>query len=395
MVFMNYRPFQTLMFKIGMLALTVLLPSTLSAMERTAGALRVELLPTTSSFQIYLRTQGDSLVRTSALQSSESVRSIPLLYPDDPTTSFFSLLEDGRVYQPARDRSFRRSLIETDTGYPAFVFASRDIEVRQTFVPHPGRRVAADAIEIRFEIFNSSTRPRTIALRYVLDTYLGEASGIHGVLELGNGNQQIPSHEISVDPSAFRAVRTTRDSAAPSSLGLRIPFTTEEAGAAESSTPEKVLIANWRRVLEAGWDYSPVPGRGFSYPPYSRNDSALVLFYPETTINPGEKQQISIVLQATPGELTPPRTAAQTEEPVTELARAETETIRELERTVAVFEQAALSDAQRFQRRIELVDAIISEIDRSVREPGELNEPDLLKLEQLLQRLEQNPGDRP
>jgi len=380
------QPSKMRLFMIWMLALCVLLPSALHSVELTAGSLRIELLPSTNSFRIYLRTQGESGDRPSALQTSGDLRSIPLLYPDDPTTSFFSLLEDGRVYQPARDRNFRRSLIETEDGYSAFVFTSRDIEIRQTFVPHPGRRIAADAFEIRFEIRNSSTRPRNIALRYVLDTYLGEASGIHGVLELGNGDQQIPSHETGFDPGSFRAVRTTRDSATPSSLGLRIPFTSEEAGAAESSAPEQVLIANWRRIIESGWDYAAVPGRGFSYPPYSRNDSALVLFYPEIPIGPGEERQISIVLQATPGELTLPRTVEPPKEPLTD--QAQSEAVRELEQSVAVFEEAELSEAQRFQRRIDLVDAIISEIDRSIDEPDELNEADLLELEQLLQRLE-------
>lgn len=379
-------PLRARVFMMGLLILAVLIPSALPALDLTAGALRMELIPSTSSFRIYLRTQAESVGRTSALQSSEVQLALPLLYPDDPTTSYFTLLENGRVYHPAHDSNFRRTLIETETGHPAFVFTSRDLEVRQVFIPTAGRRIAADAFEMRFEIHNSSTRPRTISLRYVLDTHLGEKSGIHGVLELSDGSQQIPSYETSFEPGKYSAVRTTLGSAAPGALGLRIPFISDQPGDTGNTTPQKVVIANWRRIDESGWDYTPVSGRGFSYPPYSRNDSAIVLFYPETTISPGEGQQFAIQLQATPNELSLPRRVEQTRNPVAE--QSQSDVVQDLKRRVEEFEAAELSATQRSQRQLALIDEIISEIDRSMSEQGELNESDLQEFEQLLQRLE-------
>ncbi len=385
MNFISDRTSRISLFALGILAVATLLPAALSAMEQTAGSLRIELLPSSSSFRLYLRTQGNNEDRLAG-QSSEIQRSIPLLYSEDPTTSFFSLLEDGRVYQPARDRDFQRTRVETEDGYPAFVFTSRNLEIRQIFVPRPGRRISADAFEIRFEIHNASTRARTVALRYVLDTHLGEAKGIHGVLEQRDGTQQLPSREIGFDPSLVLAVRTTRDSAAPDALGLRIPLNAETTETLRLTPPEKVLIANWRRIAESGWDYTPVPGRGFSYPPYSRNDSALVLYYPEMNIQPGEERHISLVLQATPSELLLQRREEPTESPVVEAAQPEA--VRVLEQRVSSYEEAELTEPQSLERRLELVDEIIAEIDRRLSEPGEFNESELREFEQLLQRLE-------
>ncbi|TVR93287.1 MAG: hypothetical protein EA428_02335 [Spirochaetaceae bacterium] len=380
------QPSRMRLFMVCILALVVLLPAALPAIEQTAGSLRIELLPSSSSFRLYLRAQPNSEDRPSALQSHDNQRSIPLLYTDDPTTSFFSLLEDGRVYLPARDRDFRPTLVETEDGYPAFMFTSRNLEIRQVFIPRPGRRIAADAFEIRFEIRNASTRARSIAVRYVLDTHLGESMGIHAVMEQSDGTQQIATREIGFEPSRFQAVRTTRDSAEPAALGLRIPFTTEAAGTSIITPPEKVLVANWRRIIESGWDYTPVTGRGFSYPPYSRNDSALVLFFPEMNIEPGAEHHISILLEATPSELLLQRRVEPTEEPALEDARAET--ILALEQSVSAYEDAELDEPQSLQRRLELVDEILAEIDRRLSEPGEFHESELREFEELLQRLE-------
>ena len=355
-------------------------------MEQTAGSLRLELLASTSSFRVFRRTLGASTERPSALNNTRDQRGIPLLYPDDPTTSFFSLREDGRVYDPAKDRDFQRMLVETETGYPAFVFTSRDIEVRQVFVPYPGRRIAADAFEIRLEIRNSSTRTRTIDLRYVLDTHIGESSGIHGVLELGNGNQQIPAHEISIDPDNYNAIRTTRNSAAPDAFGLRIPLTTAAAGNIEITKPERVVIANWRRIRESGWNYTPTQDRSFSYPPYSRNDSAIVFLYSEIRIQPDEERHISLVLQATPVELPSSPRAKRAEAHARE--QAQPVALIELEQRVAEYEEAELSEPQSLELRLELIDEVINQIDRRLADPNEFDDSELPALEQLLQRLE-------
>ena len=386
MTIIRGRAHQAPSFTALILVLILLLPSALPAMDQTAGSLRLELLSATSSFRVFLRSLDASTERPSALRNTGDQRGIPLLYPDNPTTSFFSLREDGRVYHPARDRDFRRMLVETENGYPAFVFTSRDIEIRQVFIPHPGRRIAADAFEIRLEIRNSSTRTRTIDLQYVLDTHIGESSGIHGVLELGNGNQQIPAREISIDPANYDALRTTRDSAAPDAVGLRIPLTTAAAGNIEITKPEQVVIANWRRIRESGWDYTPTQDRGFSYPPYSRNDSAIVLLYSEIRIHPGEDRHISVVLQATPSGLGSSPRAEEAEEH----AREEVQSVAliELEQRVAEYEEAELSEPQSLALRLELIDEVINQIDRQMSDPNEFEDSKLPELEQLLQRLE-------
>ncbi|MFN2311176.1 MAG: hypothetical protein ABR590_03875 [Spirochaetia bacterium] len=383
---MSGRSHRARLVTASILVLIVLLPAALPAMDQTAGSLRLELLSATSSFRVFLRTLGASTERPSALKTTEDQRGIPLLYPDDPTTSFFSLREDGRVYHPARDRDFQRMLVETENGYPAFVFTSRDIEIRQVFVPHPGRRTAADAFEIRLEIRNASTRTRTIDLRYVLDTHIGESSGIHGVLELGNGNQQIPTHEISIDLDNYDAIRTTRNSAAPDAFGLQIPLTTVAAGNIEITKPERVVIANWRRIQESGWNYTPTQDRGFSYPPYSRNDSAIVLLYSEIRIQPGEEKHISLVLQATPVELPSSPRAEQAEAHAR--GQAQSVALIELEQRVVEYEEAELSEPQSLELRLELIDEVINQIDRRLSDPNEFDDSKLPELEQLLQRLE-------
>ena len=53
------------------------------------------------------------------------------------------------------------------------------------------------------------------------------------------------------------------------------------------TTPEKIIVANWRKSTRSGWDYSADPAVSIL------GDSAVILYFAEQTVKPGEEKSVT------------------------------------------------------------------------------------------------------
>jgi hypothetical protein len=145
----------------------------------------------------------------------------------------------------------------------------------------------ADGIRIDVTVRNVSARQRTVGVRYILDTYLGEKGGTH----FATPNLSSVERETAFLKGNVEGHWVSRDQAA--GVGLRV--VTSGTGI---TTPDKLVFANWKRLSESPWDYQVVPSRNFNLLPYSINDSAVAQYYGPRQLDPGSSMTITLVLGA-------------------------------------------------------------------------------------------------
>ncbi|MDR1893750.1 MAG: hypothetical protein LBQ61_03520 [Spirochaetales bacterium] len=199
----------------------------------------------------------------------------------DPSSTFFTLLLNDRIYRPAADLAFVR-WIQIIPGGAEFQWRHPQAEVSLAFeflgsAPDRG----ADGCRLTLKVTNSLSRPLSAELRFLLDTRLGEDSGFPFVLP-GTGPL---NHELEITrdlPEFF----SSGPPEAPGSLIVRL----------EGPEPARLVMANWKRLAETPWRFSVRPRRNFSYPPYSRNDGAAALYYDLSPLGAGETAQVSFIL---------------------------------------------------------------------------------------------------
>ena len=62
------------------------------------------------------------------------------------------------------------------------------------------------------------------------------------------------------------------------------------------TVPDKLVLANWKRLNDSSWDYSASSNRNFNNLPYSINDSGIALYYDGKTIPPDGKMEITMAM---------------------------------------------------------------------------------------------------
>jgi len=64
------------------------------------------------------------------------------------------------------------------------------------------------------------------------------------------------------------------------------------------TSADKVVLANWKRLNDATWDYEVRSSRNFNALPYSINDSGIAIYFEPNTLSPGSKREITMALGA-------------------------------------------------------------------------------------------------
>lgn len=250
-----------------MLLLLVLLPalSTVGADEISDGRFAVRLEPTGGRVSLF------------AIDESRDRR--PLLFASDPRTSVLSVREDNRIHRMGDSAGFSRTT-EVLPGSVAIAWSSPTLDIEQRFTTANGIEGSA-TVDIR--VRNRSAATRRIALRYLLDTWLGEGSGVHFVTSTG---KQIRT-ETRIEPDAANRYWVSMDE----ETSLYYVF----SGAAGTEA-EAVVFANWKRLSDARWDYRVVENRSFDLIPYAMNDSAAAVYYPERVLDPGSEYHVRFLI---------------------------------------------------------------------------------------------------
>jgi hypothetical protein len=206
-----------------------------------------------------------------------------LFYDQDPRTSFATLSIDGRYVRLGDASEYRFVVSRTDTGVRIEYRSSSCLVIELLdFVRSEGSTLA-DGLRVSFELENISTRDSRLGLRYLIDTYLAEKSGIHFV----TAQRPRVSRETAITPSSPETWIETP--------GDRANFMLQFAGPG-IDRPDLVLLANWKRLSDAPWGLDVNPQRDFSQMPYSINDSAIALYWEPELVAQGGTRRIGFVM---------------------------------------------------------------------------------------------------
>ena len=290
-----------------------------------------------------------------------------LIFDQDPRTSFATLSADGRLYKLGDASEFRVSAARTDTGV-RIEFRSASFVVRQSldFARSDGSTLA-DGVRVTFALENISEREVQLGLRYLIDTWLGEKSGIHFITD----KRSRVSEETAIlrtDADAWVATPS-----GPSTTSGKTVFMIQFSGPG-IDRPDRVLLSNWKRLSDASWGFDANSQRNFTLVPYSINDSAAALFWEPVSVARGGTRSISFAMGNMNEKGYP-----------TDDGKSSTEAIFAATVLGAAAPDAATSMAA------DLVAArdLIARIDRAMAEGGTISADELAAWRKILDRLEE------
>lgn len=262
------------LFVITILLLPVIF---ISAFEASEGRIKLVIHEATGRFSLYY------------LEDVRRNSYVPLFLAQDPRTTVLSILSENRVFRMGEGSEFRQNVEQTVSG-ALLTWKSAQLEVSQEFIFHKSSdSTLSDGLILRIAVKNSSEQPQSVGIRYLFDTYLGERSNTHFTLPDG---REIKS-ELELRPPMPRFLVSPRDS----QTGLQIMLSGDGLIA-----PDRVIIANWKRLNDSSWSYDTSTARNFNLLPYSINDSAVSIYYNPITLKPGESRIVNIVLGNTSPE---------------------------------------------------------------------------------------------
>lgn len=333
---------------LGSIALILAASLPLCALEAREGLVKIVVNESSARVSIY------------KLIDIAKGRYEPLLFDQDPRTSFATLSADGRLSKLGDASEFRITASRTDAGVK-IEFRSSAFVVRQLvdFAKSTGSALA-DGLRVSFEIENVSEREASIGLRYLLDTWLGEKSGTHFTTD----KRARVSEET--------AIPATADDSWVSTPGEKASFMVQFSGPGVDR-PDRVVLSNWKRLSDSSWSFDVNPQRNFTLVPYSINDSAIALFWEPQPLPRGGTRRVSFAMGSF-NENGYPVSSGKTS-------------------TEAIFASTVLGSAPDAATSMagDLVAArdLISRIDRAVAGGGSISEDELAAWRKILDRLEE------
>ncbi|MDR0877921.1 MAG: hypothetical protein LBN21_07695 [Treponema sp.] len=255
------------------LFLLILLSPALSAADYSSGNIRLTLHEGIGRFSLYRITDMDEVAYE------------PFFISQDPRTSFLAVLFNNRIYRLGESSSFRVRLREQGED-PAIIFDSSLLLVTEEFsFIRTKNASSANGIQIQIRIENKSPAQADVGLRFLLDTSLGEKRETPPFIT----DRQKINAETAIEttsPDHFWISRNDR-------LSL-MGSIDAEAG----KKPDLVLFSNWKRQNEVPWKTAYLPGRNFSYLPYSIGDSSVCYYYDPQPLSRGEEVVYTLFLAA-------------------------------------------------------------------------------------------------
>lgn len=212
---------------------------------------------------------------------------VPLLYDQETRTTYATLMVDDKPYKLGDASEFRVSVAKEPDGGARVEYRSSFCVVKQTFsfIASPGAAMR-DGVSIGFSIENVSQKDATIGLRFLMDTWLGEKASAHfWARSTGPLSGEAVLSGDSGDPW-IRSVEAVSGSEANLQVQLTAP----------AATPDRLVVANWKRLNDAAWSFDASTSRNFTLLPYSINDSAAALFYEPLAVRPGSTRDIGVIL---------------------------------------------------------------------------------------------------
>ena len=289
---------------------------------------------------------------------------LSLLYKEDPRTSHMSVNFNNRVYILGESFEFTKEISRIEKGL-RIKWSSTLLEVTQDlyFISSAGASLA-DGIHMKVRLKNLSETDAVIGLRFLFDTYLGERSNSHFYLSSG---RKITG-ETSLKTELPEYILSPTDESAKAGLQIMI-------SSPGVTTPNEVILANWKRLNDSSWNYSVNTQRTFSSPPYSINDSAALFLYNPRIIPSGQSDEISLAFGYFTNTAFSPDFSSRDEEISELVATVKNPTP---DNTVTNIKKDLLS-----------IRDLVNQIDIIIQSGEEITDEKLYLLEQVIRKLEQ------
>lgn len=212
---------------------------------------------------------------------------LPLFVDQDPRTSTIKLVIDNKIIKLGESSEFKESAELTASG-ARFIWESSRIKVIMDFAFIASKTATlSDGIKITISLENTTDQSLEAGVRFLLDTYLGEAKSPHFTTD---SERQINREKtISLKESVDYWLSPSEQD--PANIGLQCPINQEGI-----TRPDKIVFANWKRLNDVSWSYETSDSRNFNLLPYSINDSAVCHYYEPARLRPGTSREIVIVL---------------------------------------------------------------------------------------------------
>jgi hypothetical protein len=249
-------------------------------LDLTEGRLRLTLYEGIGRFSL------------SYLSNSRESAYTPLLVAQDPRTTALSIVVGNKVSRLGEGSEFAQSVERTPEG-ARFLWKSGLLTVTESFsfVSSEGSS-SANGLRVDLEVKNTSRQDLMVGLRYLFDTYLGEASFLHF------RTSAVPdvTRELTVSGDAMPQYWVSPLADDPEELGLQVM-----TGGEGITVPDKVVFANWKRLNDTSWSYATSSSRNFNLLPYSVNDSAVAQYYEPRKLEKGSSFAVTLCM----GKYTP------------------------------------------------------------------------------------------
>ncbi len=245
--------------------------ATTSALEAREGLVKIFVDETDARFVLY------------RLVDVTKDRYEALFFDQDPRTSSLTLSFDGRQYRLGDSAEFKQAVARTNGGVSIeFRSAFARVTERLDFARSAGASIS-DGIRLSIDVENVSQKEAPIGLRLIVDTDLAEKSGV----EFTTPNSSRTSNETLYEGPAVPAWVATP--------GEVSSFMLQFVGDGLSS-PDRVHLANWKRLNEASWILDASNARNFSLLPYSINDSAIAAYWLPKNLAAGAKETVTVAM---------------------------------------------------------------------------------------------------
>jgi hypothetical protein len=256
---------------LALVALLSLVGIAVSALDVREGLIKVSIDESSARFSLY------------RLADIAKDRYEPLFFEQDVRTSYLSLSFDGRQYKLGDSSDFRQTITRSDTGAriefkSAFAIVTENLD----FARSAGASLA-DGIRFSLMIENVSQKDASMGMRFILDTSLGEKAGVHF---------KTPTKEKLAEETVFEG-STFEDWVV--SPGATSTFMVQLAGDG-IDRPDRVHLANWKRLNDAPWILDASGARNFTLLPYSVNDSALAIYWQPRIVGRGSSYKVGIAM---------------------------------------------------------------------------------------------------
>jgi hypothetical protein len=226
----------------------------LGALEISQGGVRLVLHENTGRFSLYGRNAGGFF---------ES-----FLSDKDPLTSFIEINMNDRIYRLGDSSGFGFR-VEAAGESPLILFESDELLVRIvfSFIKTAGSRTE-NGVQITIRLRNLQTQPLRAGVRVLLDTCLGEESGVPFFIN----KQGILAETLIMGSIGQPWVSRGRTLSLMGSIG----------GAGKN--PDYLQFAGRGKLTDASWRTADGPGRNAGNLPHFLADSAVCFYYEPVTL---------------------------------------------------------------------------------------------------------------